>query len=135
VEEQPITHCSLERLKQVNRRRSLSWQRGGVWPALALLLLALAACSPGASTAAGSNPQATSTHQTAPIHVPQGYHGMIVISFDTSKRKQRLKAQDLRWRFPARMPVQLLLMLPPGQPISARLFQTRTTSPQWVIPR
>lgn len=92
MEEQPITHCSLERLKQVNRRRSLSWQRGGVWPALALLLLALAACSPGASTAAGSNPQATSTHQTAPIHVPQGYHGMIVISFDTSTTYEQAKA-------------------------------------------
>ena len=93
MEEQPITHRSVERLKQVNQRHRLSWRSQGVWLALALLLLALAACSPGASTAAGSNPQATSTHQPAPIHVPQGYHGIIVISFDASTTYEQAKAE------------------------------------------
>lgn len=50
----------------------------GEWLALALLVLAVAACQPGgastANTAAGASPQAT-------IQVPQGYHGLILVTF------------------------------------------------------
>ena len=51
----------------------------GEWLALALLVLAVAACQPGGAstahtTAAGASPQVT-------IQVPQGYHGLILVTF------------------------------------------------------
>lgn len=50
----------------------------GEWLALALLALAVAACQPGGAstdhTTAGASPQAT-------IQVPQGYHGLILVTF------------------------------------------------------
>src|SRR5579871_1936160 len=92
VNERCIHRQSWERSIQVNERHHSSWRSRGSWLALALLLLlALAACSPGGATNTGSGPQATSTHQPAPIHVPSGYHGMIVISFDASTTYEQAK--------------------------------------------
>ena len=83
MRESSSTRPSWDTSKQTGRRQHSSWHGRSGWLAL-VVLLALAACSPGGATNTGSGPQATSTQQPAPIHVPQGYHGLIVISFDAS---------------------------------------------------
>jgi hypothetical protein len=45
----------------------------------ACLAVLLAACQPGGGSATGSAP--TSTPHTAPINVPQGYQGLVIVSF------------------------------------------------------
>lgn len=86
MKEQFINRRSALAPTQINQRQHSSWRRSGAWLALTLLLLALAACSPGASTTTGSN------LPPAPIHVPQGYHGMIVISFAAGTTYVQAKA-------------------------------------------
>ncbi len=64
-----------------------------LWLALVCLLLALAACSPGGSaSSSGGNPPASSTQPPAPIHVPQGYHGLISVSFSANTTYEQAKA-------------------------------------------
>ena len=68
-------------------------QRNAAWLALACLLLALAACSPGGgTTSTGSNPTATSTQPPAPIHVSPGYQGLILVSFSSNTSYEQAKA-------------------------------------------
>lgn len=47
--------------------------------ALACLALALAACQPGAGSTTGGAP--TGTPHSAPINVPQGYQGLVSVTF------------------------------------------------------
>jgi hypothetical protein len=67
-------------------------RRRVLWLALTILLLALAACSPGGgASSTGGNPPA-STQPPAPIHVPQGYQGLISVSFSANTTYEQARA-------------------------------------------